>query len=116
MLADCVVREAKGKAVSVAGKTDLRGLIRVIRGARLMVTNDTGPMHIAAALGVPVFALFGPANAVKTGPYGGGHTIIRKELECSPCYRRSCGTPRCMEMITVEDVAASIRHFLTNQQ
>ncbi len=111
-LAESVVRASKGKALSIAGKTDLRGLIGVIRGARLMVTNDTGPMHIAAAVGVPVFALFGPANPVRTGPYGDGHTVIRKKIECSPCYRRTCKAPRCMEMITVKEVAGSVLDFL----
>ncbi len=114
-LAEHVVEESKGRAISMAGKTDLKGLVRLIRGARLMVTNDTGPMHIAAALGVAVFALFGPANPARTGPYGPGHTIIRKDMECSPCYKRTCRAPRCMEMITVEEVAGPIRDFLKGQ-
>lgn len=111
-LAEEVVRASGQRAVSLAGKTDLKGLIRVIRGARFMVSNDTGPMHIAAALGVPVFGLFGPTNPKKTGPYGTGHTIIRKELPCAPCYRRSCRTSECLDAITVEEVADSIRRSL----
>jgi heptosyltransferase-1 len=111
-LADEVVEVSAGKALSLAGKTDLKGLIGIIKHARLMVTNDTGPMHIAAALGIPVFAIFGPANPTRTGPYGAGHTVIRKEIECSPCYKRTCKTPSCIDMIKVKEVEAVISAFL----
>lgn len=112
MLADEVVKASRGNAISIAGKTDLKELLEVIRGARFMVSNDTGSMHIAAALGVPVFALFGPTNPVRTGPYGSGHTIIRKEIPCSPCYRKTCTNVRCLDMINEEEVAACIVDFL----
>ena len=112
VIAEEVVKASQGKAESVAGKTDLRGLIQVIRGSRFMVSNDTGPMHIAAAFGVPVFALFGPANPVRTGPYGKGHTIIRKDISCAPCYRKTCKNPRCLDMITPNEVAEIINNFL----
>jgi heptosyltransferase-1 len=115
MLADEVVEASGGKARSIAGKTDLKGLIGIIKHARIMVTNDTGPMHIAAALGIPVFAIFGAANPARTGPYGDGHTVIRKEISCSPCYRRNCEEPVCMEMIKVKEVAAIINKFLEGQ-
>ncbi len=115
-IAEEVVRTSGGKAMSLAGKTDLRGLIALIRDARFMVTNDTGPMHIAAALGVPVFALFGPANPLRTGPYGAGHTIIRKEMQCSPCYKRICKAPICMDMIETKEVAETVKGFLRRQR
>lgn len=111
-LADEVVKVSKGNAVSVAGRTDIKALVQVIRSARFMVSNDTGPMHIAAALGVPVFALFGPANPLRTGPYGKGHTVIRKDIPCSPCYRRTCKSPVCMDMIKTSEVAEIIGDFL----
>ncbi len=116
LLAEAVVRVSKGKALSLAGRTDLKGLASVIKDARFMVSNDTGPMHIAAALDVPVFALFGPANPARTGPYGRGHTVIRKEMACSPCYKRSCKSPLCMDMITVEEVAGVISDFLRRKE
>lgn len=97
--ADIVVKNSNGNAVSIAGSTGIKELIEVMRKAKFVVSNDSGPMHIAAALGVPVFAIFGPTNPKKTGPYGEGHTIIRKELECSPCYKRRCSNVRCMDMI-----------------
>jgi lipopolysaccharide heptosyltransferase I len=108
-IAGIVVRNSDGNAISVAGKTTLKELIEIIRNARFVVSNDSGPMHIAAALGVPVFAIFGPTNPVRTGPYGRSHVIIRKGLECSPCYRKNCRTVQCMEMISVREAADAIR-------
>lgn len=113
--ADEVVRLSAGRAVSLAGRTDLKELIAVIRGSRFMVCNDTGPMHIAAALNIPVFAIFGPTNPVRTGPYGSGHTVIRKEIPCSPCYRKTCGDVRCLDMIGVKEVFGAISRFLNGK-
>lgn len=110
-LADEVVRASKGMAISIAGRTDLKGLIEVIRCSRFMVCNDTGPMHIAAALGIHVFAIFGPANPVRTGPYGTSHTIIRKGIPCSPCCKRTCKDIKCLDLIRVEEVAGIINDF-----
>lgn len=107
-LAAEAVGASKGKAFSLAGKTDLKGLIEVVRCARFMVCNDTGPMHIAAALGIPVFALFGPTNPLRTGPYGANNTVIRKDIPCSPCYRKNCKTAECMDMIKIEEVRRMI--------
>lgn len=104
-IADEVAEVSGGRAVSLGGKTDLAGLVAVIRGARFMICNDTGPMHIAAAFQVPVVALFGPANPVRTGPYGKIHRVVRVELACSPCYRKKpCRTWQCMEEISVDRV------------
>lgn len=106
-IADEVVRHSKGKAVSIAGRTGLKDLLGVIGKARFFVCNDTGPMHMAAALSVPVFAVFGPANPIRTGPYGPIHTVVRKNLPCSPCYAHvPCRkyNHRCMADISVRDV------------
>lgn len=111
-LAEEVVKASRGKATSLAGKTGLKELLSIIQGAKFMLSNDTGPMHVAAAFGVPVFALFGPADPAQTGPYGEGHTVIRKTISCAPCSRRTCNNPRCMDMITVWEVAGIINDFL----
>lgn len=104
-LAERVAAASRGKALSLAGKTSMKELFAVIRNAKFVVSNDTGPMHIAAALQVPVFAIFGPTNPYRTGPYGQIHTIIREGIPCSPCYRRkTCGTVRCMDNLSVERV------------
>jgi len=110
-LAETIVSLSGGMATSVAGKTTLRELAGVIRGARFMVSNDTGPMHIAAALGVPVFALFGPTSPARTGPYGRIHRIIRTDIPCAPCYRRHCKEPKCMQGIAVETVLRAINEW-----
>ena len=107
--ADIVVNNSDGNAISAAGKTTLKELIEIMRNARFVVTNDSGPMHIAAALNVPVFAIFGPTNPLRTGPYGKSHVIISKGLECSPCYRKKCKGIKCMEMIEAKEVADIIR-------
>jgi len=104
-LAETVVRFSKGNAISVAGRTTLKELASLIGTARFLVSPDTGPMHIAAALNVPVFALFGPTNPARTGPYGQLHRVIRAEAECAPCYRRKkCADWSCMTGITVDQV------------
>lgn len=103
-IADEIAALSGNKAVSLAGKTNLKELIEVIRRAGFMVCNDTGPMHIAAALGVHVFALFGPSSPVRTGPYGGRHTIIRRDIPCSPCYKKSCKNIECMILIKPKEV------------
>lgn len=108
-LADRVVAHSGARAISLAGRTTLRELIEVIRRAKGLVSNDTGPMHIAAGLRVPVFALFGPTSPDRTGPYGEGHTVLRPDLPCSPCFRRrKCSQWRCMEAISVERVLAAM--------
>jgi lipopolysaccharide heptosyltransferase I len=108
-IADIVARNSCSNAVSIVGRTSLKELIEVMRNASFVVTNDSGPMHIAAALNVPVFAIFGPTNPLRTGPYGKPHVIIRKELECSPCYRKKCKGIKCMELIEAKEVADIIR-------
>ncbi len=101
------------RVVNLAGKTSLRELIALIAECHLFITNDSGPMHIAAAVKTPLLAIFGSTNSQATGPYGEG-SILRKEVACSPCYLRSCPIDfRCMNTITTQEVfheAASILH------
>ncbi len=111
-LAEEVVSASEGKAFSIAGKTSLKGLVEVIRRARFVACNDTGPMHIAAALGVPVVALFGSSDPLKTGPYTSKCAILRRDLPCIPCEKKSCKSPVCMDMIQVHEVADAIKAFL----
>jgi len=109
-IAQAVVNSSKGKAITLAGKTSLRELIALIGKAEFFVCNDTGPMHIAAALNIPVFAIFGPANPIRTGPYGDIHTVIQIDLDCSPCYaKQPCDHFSCMNDISVEMVLGQIQ-------
>jgi heptosyltransferase-1 len=96
------------KAVNLAGRTNLRELAGIFSLADLVLTPDTGPMHLAAAVKAPLIALFGPTAPWRTGPYGNNHLILRKPLSCSPCFKKSCGTAECMNSITVEEVLAAV--------
>lgn len=88
------------------GYTDLRQLIALSARARLWIGGDTGPMHIAAACGTPVVALFGPSDPHRTGPFGKKGRVVRVPPPCSPCNKRHCFQPRhaCMEDITIDMV------------
>jgi 3-deoxy-D-manno-octulosonic-acid transferase/heptosyltransferase-1 len=102
-------------AVNLAGRTNLRELACLFAGAALVISMDSGPLHLACAVGAPVVALFGPTAPWRTGPFSARHSVIRKELACSPCYRKKkCpkGHHRCMADITVEDVLHACAQYL----
>jgi heptosyltransferase-1 len=99
-------------SVDLAGQTTLRDLACLYRKASLLITTDSGPMHLAAAMGTSVVALFGPTDPARTGPYGNGHSVIRMDLPCSPCFLKTCETRHCMQGITVEDVFQAVRKKL----
>lgn len=90
--------------INLTGETTLRELAAIFRRAVAVVTTDSGPMHIAAAMKTPTVALFGPTNPGRTGPYGKGHAVLRKEMSCSPCLKKHCTTRICMESIDVDEV------------
>ncbi|MBE9547678.1 MAG: glycosyltransferase family 9 protein, partial [Proteobacteria bacterium] len=87
-------------SVNLGGKTTLKDLAYLYKLASLVITTDSGPMHIAAAMRTPVVALFGPTDPLRTGPYGEGHVVIRKEMPCSPCFLKKCDSRKCMKEIT----------------
>jgi len=111
-----ICRKMRTKAVNLGGRTTLRELACIYREAVLLVTTDSGPMHLAAAMGTPIVALFGPTDPARTGPYGPGHRIIRKGLSCSPCFRKRCETPRCMTDISVEEVFTAVKEMLAGRE
>ncbi|NQU10408.1 lipopolysaccharide heptosyltransferase II [bacterium] len=99
--------------INVAGQTTLLELFALFRFCRLLLTNDTGPMHLAAALGTPLVAVFGSTSAELTGPLGGHCTVVHEPVECNPCFLRECPIDlRCMHRITVDQVAATVRNRL----
>jgi len=107
--ADLIVTLSKGKAISLAGKTSLKELIAVMRKAKFVISNDSGPMHIAAALGIRVYAIFGPTDPLRTGPYGKGHTIISPTIPCAPCFKKTCEDVKCLEGLSVDKVFETIK-------
>lgn len=102
------VHEEAGHVPPVIGPDlDLAGLAAVLAYCDALVTNDSGPMHLAAALDVPCVALFGPTDLHRTSPAGDGHVVLHTQLWCQPCLRRSCPLlhHRCMRGLSVETVA-----------
>lgn len=106
---DCLEEECRRSVVDAIGKTDLIQLAALISKCRVLVTNDSGPMHIAAGVKTPVIALFGSSDPSQTGPLGRDHLIIKKDVPCSPCLERECDTLECFEKISVEEVLGHIR-------
>jgi heptosyltransferase-1 len=104
-----IVGLMKQKALNWTGETSLKELAALASLSDVFITTDTGPMHLAAAAGAKVVALFGPTAPWRTGPYGQLERVVRAGAACSPCFGRSCdkGTV-CMEGITVQDVLAKI--------
>ena len=100
---------AADDTMAIAGGTNLLQLVKIMQGAEFVVSNDSGPMHIAAAVGTTVFALFGPTDPARTGPYGRGHHIIRAHVECAPCFRKKCDELKCLEGLGVREVYDTIR-------
>lgn len=101
-------------AANATGRTSLKMLAALYHLSRALVTTDTGPMHLAAAVGTPVVALFGPTAPWRTGPFGGGHQVVRTAPDCSPCFKRQCDEHRCrcMTDISVSDVLQATRRLL----
>jgi len=99
--------------VNRIGQTTLDELIAELRDCRALLTNDTGTMHLAALLGVPVVAVFGSTEPALTGPLGSSHTIVRHHVECSPCFLRDCPIDfRCMKEIAVPEVVKAVMSIL----
>ncbi len=103
------------EAINLAGETSLIELACLYRRSALVVTTDSGPMHIAAAVGTPVIALFGPTDPARTGPFGKGHRVIRAEVPCSPCFRKKCKHCECMARIRPEEVFQAVGALLGNK-
>lgn len=93
------------RAAVLSGATSIRELMAVIKRCAVLVTNDTGPMHIASAVGVPVVAIFGPTDWRTTSPYGEEHALLRHPVDCAPCLLRECPIDhRCMMGVSVDQV------------
>jgi heptosyltransferase II len=95
--------------INVAGKTTVLDLCALLRFTKLLLTNDTGPMHIAAALGTPTVSIWGSTSPELTGPLSPRSVVIRQPVECSPCFLRKCPIDfRCMDRIQVNEVVAAV--------
>jgi len=97
-----------GKLIDCTGRTSLKELGGLFLSANTVVTGDTGPMHIASALGVRTIGIFGPADPGRTGPFRHLDLVVRSDVSCAPCGRRNCSDLKCMEAITAETVYKKI--------
>jgi heptosyltransferase-1 len=113
-LADAVVQSSSG-AARIAPPTHVSDLLELSRAASLMVSGDTGPLHIAAAAGTPIVALFGPTDPARNGPWGGRDQVVSRYAACGCHYARRCHAARwCLGEITVAEVTAAIQHRLAH--
>jgi heptosyltransferase-2 len=110
-----LVKERLGLPVlNLVGKTDLRQALGVLSRLKLLITNDSGLMHAAAALHVPLVALFGSTDPVATGPFTDRATVLHHPLPCSPCLERTCDQGyACLTAISVAEAVAAARPWLT---
>ena len=107
----------EAKATDLSGKTSLRDLIGIFSRARLGIGPDSGPMHIAAAVGTPVISLWGATSPSRSAPWGSENFVLCGPAACSPCYARDCKIQRvCMQRITPEQVLEKARHVLNRVQ
>ena len=105
----------RAHAINLAGASSLRELAALMKKASLVISNDSGPMHLAAAMGTPVIGLFGPTDPRRVGPYGAGNVALKKQFDCSGCSRRACARDHgCLKAITVDDVLTACSPFLQN--
>lgn len=107
-----ICRNFDHRVINLAGQTSLRSLMSLLHLLDVFLTNDSGPMHIAAALNIPLVALFGSTDATVTGPYQSGK-VIHKHVSCSPCFKRTCPIDfRCMKAIETREVAKEVYQLI----
>lgn len=112
-IGEVIAKNLGEKCVNRIGQTTLEELIEELRPCRLLLTNDTGTMHLAGLLGIPVVAIFGSTEPQLTGPMGDRHIVLRHHVECSPCFLRECPIDfRCMNAVTVPEVINAVRSIL----
>ena len=109
-IAEQIGARMKSPSAVLSGRTSLETLVGVLAESSLMITNDSGPMHIAAALGVPTVAVFGSTDERVTSPFGRRTRVVKNPVECSPCLLRECPIDhRCMNGVSVDDVCRAAR-------
>jgi heptosyltransferase-2 len=112
-ISDEVARHMRARPVVLTGRTDLAQTAAVLKASDLLVTNDTGPAHVAAAVGCPVVVVFGPTNPVTTRPFSDSAEVVRRPPVCAPCMLRDCPIDhRCMTAVTPDEVFGRAAHAL----
>jgi heptosyltransferase II len=112
-LASRIVEQLGPQVTDLTGRTTMTELIQQLRRCQLLLTNDTGTMHLAAFLGIPTVSIFGSTEPALTGLLGSAHRVLRHHVACSPCFLRECPIDfRCMKAVTVEEVVAAVSQTL----
>ena len=112
-VSNAIIAGMKRKPIDLTGKTAIGDLPALLSQCQLFLGNDSGAMHVAAAVGLPVVAIFGPTDPFGTAPVTPRFTIVQDKPYCSPCFLRRCPTDhRCMKSITPEMVAAAVNPWL----
>lgn len=114
-IAEQVRNQAHTDMINLAGRTSLTETVYLISQCRLFISNDSGLMHVAGAMNIPTVAVFGSTNPVTTSPAGEKTMLVRKEVSCSPCLKKTCPTDfRCMTSITVDDVVTAAKTLINH--
>lgn len=115
-IAAAIQQELAGGCLNLAGSTTVRQLMALLQRCNFLVTNDSGPMHIAAAFNVPLVAIFGPTDHTGTAPFSDRAAVVRREVECAPCKLRECPTDhRCMTAVSADDVIEAALQIVSRQ-
>lgn len=113
LIANDIIAAAKKEVTNLTGETSLGRLAAILKRTNLLITNDSAPLHLGAAIGVQVLALFGPTDPRLYGPTGRNDRVIRKKLHCSPCEKAQCEFEHeCMKAITADEVFESAKEML----
>ncbi|WP_155970510.1 putative lipopolysaccharide heptosyltransferase III [Nitrospira japonica] len=114
-LAERICGAVANRPINLAGRADMRTYAAILKRASLFVGNDSGAMHVAAAVGTPVVALFGPSDPKEWGPRGGAVAVLYKGLDCRICFHPTCerGEENCMKLIGIEEVLSAIGRLRT---
>jgi heptosyltransferase-2 len=108
-----IFQNDESKIINLIGKTSLLEAMTLIKKCSLFITNDSGLMHLAASMSIPLIAIFGSTDPAATSPLGNTSVILRKKVDCSPCLKKVCPTDhRCMKLIDVDEVYQHVRRIL----
>lgn len=108
-----ILKKMKHEATPACETRSIKQLIELIKRASLFIGGDTGPLHIASTLDIPVVGIYGPKDPEIYGPYNGKAIVIKKDVPCSPCRKRTCGDPICMSSLLPEDVFLGVKELFT---
>jgi len=112
-----VERTLQGRCRNLAGITSIIEMGAILRKADLLISNDSGPVHMAAALGTPAVVIFGPTDPGRTGPFGEMHRVIQSRQDCQPCMKSRCRHPEapCIRNVTTDEVVAAAESMLAGR-